>query len=33
MFYLKSINVVLENEPTGIKLYIKVVPPNKRDHQ
>ena len=32
MFELKSINVVLENEPTGIKLYIKVVPP-KRNNQ
>lgn len=32
MFGLKSINVVLENEPTGIKLYIKVVPPSKRNN-
>ncbi len=32
MFDLKSINVVLENEPTGIKLYIKVTPPRKRSN-
>ena len=32
MFDLKSINVVLENSSTGSKLYIKVVPPNKRNN-
>ncbi len=31
MFNLKSISIVLENKPTGIKLYIKAVSPKRRD--
>lgn len=31
MFELKSKSVVLENVLTGTKLYIKLVPPKKRD--
>ena len=30
---IKSLSAVLEDEPTGIRFYIKVVPPRRRDHK